>query len=69
MIIKADRVIEIVIALGIVIMLFVGGGTLARCLIRQEAVDHGAAEWVVDQETGKVRFEWLTVMEDSERIE
>lgn len=28
--------------------------------IRQDAVDHRCADWVVDQRTGAVEFKWVT---------
>lgn len=61
--------VSIVGAVGIVaVVCLVNGAHSVQDRIRQDAVDHGVAEWVVDQETGKREFKWLAPDEIEERL-
>jgi uncharacterized membrane-anchored protein YhcB (DUF1043 family) len=38
-------------------------GSLGIRAVRKQAIQHGAAEWVVDQDTGETTFTWKSAPE------
>lgn len=40
------------------IIAFAGGFKLALAGMRQEAIEANVAQWTVDPQTGKIKFEW-----------
>jgi len=60
--------VSIVGAVGIVAVVCLVNAVPGPEKHQQDAVDHGVAEWVVDQETGKREFKWLAPDEIEERL-
>jgi hypothetical protein len=39
---------------------FMAGWTIGQGMTRQQAIEAGVAEWRIDSQAGKTRFEWLS---------